>query len=99
MRLVDDAGREHSHLDMVLVSNNPYALNRPLVHGTRPALDSGQLGIVVLDAPAGGPHPPGRAWSAQRLQVTAPAPVHAGIDGEPADLSPPFAVRGPLPCA
>lgn len=30
---------------------NPYALSRPLATGTRPRLDSGRLGIVVLDAP------------------------------------------------
>ena len=93
--LADDQGREHHHLTVVLVSNNPYALDRPLVRGTRPALDSGQLGIVVLDAPGDSPHPPGRAWTAPRLEVNAPAPVHAGVDGEAVDLSPPlrFAIR------
>ena len=30
LRVVDDAGREHRHLAVVLVSNNPYALDRPL---------------------------------------------------------------------
>jgi diacylglycerol kinase family enzyme len=50
--LADDLGREHRHPAIVLVSNNPYALDRPLARGTRSALDSGQLGIVVLDAPA-----------------------------------------------
>ena len=95
MCLVDDLGREHHHLAVVLVSNNPYALERPLARGTRPALDSGQLGIVVLDAPGGSPHAPGRAWSTPRLEVNAPAAVHAGIDGEAVDLSPPlrFAIR------
>jgi diacylglycerol kinase family enzyme len=53
--LTDDLGREHRHPAIVLVSNNPYALDRPLVRGTRPALDSGQLGIVVLDAPGDSP--------------------------------------------
>ena len=96
LRLVDDVGREHPHLAVVLVSNNPYMLDRPLVPGARPALDSGRLGIIVLDAPAASPrHPPGRAWSAPRLEVSAPAPVHAGIDGEAVDLSPPlqFTIR------
>ena len=93
--LADDLGREHRHPVIVLVSNNPYALDRPLVRGTRPALDSGQLGIVVLDAPGDGPRVPGRAWSAPRLEVNAlevnaPAPVHAGIDGEAVDLEPPL---------
>ena len=95
LSLVDDLGREHRHLTMVLVSNNAYALDRPLVTGTRPALDGGQLGIVVLDAPGDSPRPPGRAWTAPRLEVNAPEPVHAGVDGEAVDLSPPlrFAIR------
>jgi len=93
--LTDDLGREHRHPAIVLVSNNPYALDRPLVRGTRPALDSGQLGIVVLDAPGDSPPVPARAWSAPRLEVNAPevnaaAPVHAGIDGEAVDLDPPL---------
>ena len=70
--LTDDLGREHRHPAIVLVSNNPYALDRPLARGTRPALDSGQLGIVVLDAPGDSPRVPGRAWSAPRLEVQCP---------------------------
>jgi diacylglycerol kinase family enzyme len=50
--LTDDAGREHRQPAVVLVSNNPYALDQPLARGTRPALNSGKLGILVLDAPA-----------------------------------------------
>ncbi len=93
--LADDLGREHRHPAVVLVSNNPYALDRPLVGGTRPAMDSGQLGIVVLDAPGDSPHSPGRAWTAPRLEVNAPAPVHAGVDGEAVDLESAAAVRYP----
>jgi diacylglycerol kinase family enzyme len=95
LSLIDDLAREHRHLTMVLVSNNAYALDRPLARGTRPALDGGQLGIVVLDAPGDSPRPPGRAWTAPRLEVNTPEPVHAGVDGEAVDLSPPlrFAIR------
>jgi diacylglycerol kinase family enzyme len=89
LRLVDDAGREHAQPAVVLVSNNPYSLDRP-PQGTRPNLDSGQLGIIVLDSPDRGPHIPGRAWSATHLDVLAPAPVHAGIDGEAVELDPPL---------
>jgi len=93
--LADDQGHEHRHPAVVLVSNNPYALDRPLARGTRPALDSGQLGIIVLDAPGDGPRAPGRAWTAPQLEITSPATVHAGIDGEAAGLEPPlrFAIR------
>jgi diacylglycerol kinase family enzyme len=88
--LADDLGREHRDLAVVLVSNNPYALDRPLVRGTRPSLGGGQLGILVLDAPGDIPRPLGRAWSAPRLEVSASAPVHAGVDGEAVDLDPPL---------
>ncbi len=93
--LADDQGREHHHLAVVLVSNNPYALDRPLARGTRPTLGGGQLGIVVLDAPGDSPLAPGQAWTAPSLEMNAPAPVHAGVDGEAVDLSPPlrFAIR------
>jgi diacylglycerol kinase family enzyme len=90
LTLTDDLGRGHRHPAVVLVSNNPYAVDRPLARGTRPALDSGQLGIIVLDAPADRPRAPGRAWSSARLEMNAQATVHAGIDGEAADLEPPL---------
>jgi diacylglycerol kinase family enzyme len=88
IRLVDDTGREHTQLAVVLVSNNPYALKGP-DHGTRPALDTGSLGILVLDAPGGRP-PPGRAWTAPDFEISAPEPVPAGIDGEAVTLSAPL---------
>jgi diacylglycerol kinase family enzyme len=94
LRLVDDAGREHTRLAVVLVSNNPYALDRPPA-GSRPALDTGLLGILTIDAPDDRHHPPSRTWSAPYLEVSAPAPVDAGIDGEAVPLSAPlrFAIR------
>ena len=95
LSLVDDLEREHRHLAAVLVSNNPYAVDRPLFRGTRPTLSGGRLGIIVLDAPGDSPLAPGRAWAAPRLEVSVPATVHAGVDGEAVDLSPPlrFAIR------
>ncbi|MFF0454428.1 diacylglycerol/lipid kinase family protein [Nocardia africana] len=94
LRLVDDAGRQHTQLAVVLVSNNPYALGPPVL-GTRPSLDSGLLGVVILDAPDSRRRPPGRAWSTPRFEVLATDPVHAGIDGEAVVLSAPleFAIR------
>jgi hypothetical protein len=85
--LVDDLGQEHRHPAIVLVSNNPYAADRPLARGTRPALDNGQLRVIVLDSPGDSPRVPGRAWSAPWLEINAPAPVHAGVDGEAVDLN------------
>jgi diacylglycerol kinase family enzyme len=95
MRLVDDLGREHRHPAVVLVSNNPYALDRPVAPGTRPQLDGGELGIVVLDRPRPRADPPARVWSATHLAVDAPALVHAGVDGEAVELDAPlsFVIR------
>lgn len=92
--VVDDVGGEHRHPAVLLVSNNPYALEPPSP-ARRPRLDSGLLGIVVLDARPEAPRPPGRAWTAPTLVVDAAGPVHAGLDGEAVDLIPPleFLVR------
>jgi diacylglycerol kinase family enzyme len=91
LRLVDDLGREHRHPAVVLVSNNPYALDRPVAPGTRPRLDGGELGIVVLDRPRPRADPPARVWSATHLAVDATASVHAGVDGEAVELDAPLA--------
>jgi diacylglycerol kinase family enzyme len=94
LRVVDDRGRPHHDPAVVLVSNNAYSLDPAHRPGTRPRLDGAQLGILVLDS-ARARRSPGRAWTAARLEVTAPAAVHAGIDGEAVDLTPPlrFATR------
>jgi diacylglycerol kinase family enzyme len=91
LRLVDDLGHEHRHPAVVLVSNNPYALDRPVAPGTRPRLDGGKLGIVVLDQPRPNADPPARAWTATHFGVDAAGSVHAGIDGEAVELDAPLA--------
>jgi diacylglycerol kinase family enzyme len=91
LEVVDDVGVAHRRPAVVLVSNNPYSLNPPSAPGTRPALDTGRLGVIVLDAP-GTSATPGRAWTATAVALGAPATVHAGIDGEAVDLSPPLEV-------
>jgi diacylglycerol kinase family enzyme len=90
MHLVDDRGREHRTPAVVLVSNNPYAFERPPVHGARAALDGGQLGIIVIGAPDGPLHRAARAWSARSLSVEASETIAAGVDGEAVTLAPPL---------
>ena len=94
LKLIDNRGRAHLNPAVVLVSNNPYSLEPPHAPGTRRTLDGGELGILVLDPPRLG-QSPGHTWTATRLELTAPAPLHAGIDGEAVDLTPPlrFAIR------
>jgi diacylglycerol kinase family enzyme len=95
LNLVDDRGAAHRDPLIVLVSNNPYSLERPMARGARPRLDGGRLGIIVIDAPAGPRRPPGRAWSARSLEVAAPSTIHAGVDGEAVEVAPPlrFSIR------
>jgi diacylglycerol kinase family enzyme len=95
LNLVDDLGEGHADPVIVLVSNNPYALERPPARGARPKLDGGRLGIIVIDAPPRHRRPPGRAWTARSLDVDAPSTVHAGVDGEAMELAPPlrFSIR------
>ena len=90
LEVVDDRGRVHSRPAVVLVSNNPYSLEPRVTRGGRPSLDTGRLGVVVLDR-----RPPGHAWTTAALEVAASSPVHAGIDGEAVDLEAPlrFAIR------
>jgi diacylglycerol kinase family enzyme len=94
LQLVDDHGRSHRNPAVVLVSNNPYSVEPPHAPGTRVRLDSGRLGILVLDDARAG-QPPGRMWTATHFEVTGPTPVHAGVDGEAVELTPPlrFVIR------
>ena len=73
----------------MLVSNNAYALDQPLVRGSRPRLDTGRLGIIVLDR-AGAERPSVSAWSAPSIEIAATAPLPAGLDGEAVTLLPPL---------
>jgi len=87
--ITDEQANQHASPLVVLVSNNAYALNRPLVRGSRPRLDAERLGIVVVDRPG----PEGHlvsAWSAPSVDIAAAAAVPAGLDGEAVELSPPL---------
>jgi diacylglycerol kinase family enzyme len=94
LELMDDRGRPHRDPPVVLVSNNPYSFEPPHAPGTRPALESGRLGVVVLDRPSAGPSP-SRRWTPTQLEVSASGPIHAGVDGEAVVLSSPlrFVIR------
>ena len=94
LQVADSDGRRHLDPAVVLVSNNAYSLEPPHAVGTRPSLEGGRLGIIVLDTPTAGRNR-SLTWTAPHLEVTAPATVHAGVDGEAVDLTPPleFAIR------
>jgi len=87
--VTDDLARRHTNPLVVLVSNNAYALEQPLARGSRPRLDTGRLGIVVLDRPGAVP-PSVFAWSARSLEISGTAVVPAGVDGEAVTMLPPL---------
>ena len=67
--------------------------SNPRMHpapGRRSTADSSASSSSTRHEPAGA----GRTWTAVRLELTAP-PVHAGVDGEAVDLTPPleFVIR------
>jgi len=98
LRITDNQGRDHTSPVVVLVSNNPYALHHPLVRGSRPRLDTGRLGVAVVErpvaqsspVPAPGEAPPVSVWSASEVEIAGAATLAAGLDGEAAVLEPPL---------
>jgi len=94
-------GSDHATHSVLLVSNNPYRLGRPVGSGTRPRIDSGLLGITVLDDDAGEGRAgrssllrrPWQEWSAAEFEVRAEGQVAAGVDGEALKLAAPLRFR------
>jgi hypothetical protein len=87
--VVDDQGREHRDPAILLVSNNPYAVEHTVARATRPRLDRGRLGVVVFDPP-GTLQAPFTAWVTPSVEVAAGGATHAGLDGEAVTLAAPL---------
>jgi diacylglycerol kinase family enzyme len=98
-------GRPVTKAQMVLVSNGAYVLDRLGAIGTRPRLDSGQLGVVTLHVGGGSDataflaleaagqarrFPGWSEWVARSLVIASGARVPAGIDGESVVLDAPL---------
>jgi diacylglycerol kinase family enzyme len=99
-----DGGRQDT-ADLLMVSNDPYRLNRLFGMGSRPRMDRGKLGVVAVRIEGPGAvaqflalegagqvdrFPGWRSWSAQEFGVESHQPVPAGIDGEALTLDPPL---------
>jgi diacylglycerol kinase family enzyme len=102
-----DSQRQES-ADVLLVSNNPYAMRTLAGPGSRPHLDSGVLGIMAiranrqndfsalasLDARNAADRLQGmRRWTAPTFRVDSSGPVPIGLDGEALLLNPPLEFR------
>jgi diacylglycerol kinase family enzyme len=98
-------GDLHEHARIVLVSNNPYVLDRVAGRGGRPRLDTGRLGALAVEVENAADAAAllsldsvGQVrrfhgwleWTADELDVYAGQPVPAGIDGEAVVLDPPL---------
>ena len=97
--------RDWANASLVIVSNNPYQLRRLRGAGTRPRLDSGQLGIFATRIRGAGAVAKlvtlgtmGQhrrfggvlQWSSHEFEVRANEPVAVGLDGEALVLAPPL---------
>jgi diacylglycerol kinase family enzyme len=101
LRWTSPDGVAHASAATILVSNNPYRLGRAVGSGTRPRIDTGQLGVAVIptrrkDGTAG-PTSSAllRQWSTPTFRVDSAQPVPLGIDGEAVVVDPPirFGIR------
>jgi diacylglycerol kinase family enzyme len=105
LRFLDERGTPRSTQQLVLVSNNPYLLDRLGGFATRPQLDTGTIGIVSIAVrnaaeaaqlaalqSAGQIRAFGglHVWVAPTFRVDADGPVSAVIDGEFVTLDPPL---------
>ena len=96
---------EYADAPLVLVSNNPYQLTRLAGAGTRPRLDTGQLGmvaarirnpsdvaeLVTLETIGQSERFPGLLeWSQPEFAVRSGSVVAVGLDGEALTLEPPL---------
>jgi hypothetical protein len=89
------AGTRNETSAVVLVSNGPHRLGRVLGSGTRPRLDTGQLGITVIGSHDRGGEAVKRIqeWTAPSFEVASDRVAAAGIDGEAVKLDPPLRFR------
>jgi diacylglycerol kinase family enzyme len=104
----DPEGSERNSAHLVLVSNNPYRLDRLAGFGSRERLDTGRLGIVTLDVEDAAQaaalialeavgqasrYPAWDEWTVEEFEVGSGSDVPAGVDGEAVVLEPPLRFR------
>jgi diacylglycerol kinase family enzyme len=105
LRFAGPDGGAHESADLLMISNGPYRLDRIFGMGSRPSIDTGELGIVAvgidnatqaaqflaMESTGTVSHFPGwRSWAAKDFVIEADKPVPAGVDGEALTLDPPL---------
>src|SRR5262245_5687009 len=101
LHYVDGDGGRHDGAHLVQISNHPYGARG----GSRPRLNSGQLGVIALEiqndraaaafaAALAIGRPVGFAglltWVTDAFEVTSAGAIPAGVDGESLELDPPL---------
>jgi diacylglycerol kinase family enzyme len=104
LRFQDPHGQTRRSAQLLLVSNNPYRLDRLGGIGSRPRLDTGLLGIVAVEVTSAaqaaklltlqatgqvGRFQGWTEWTSEQFQIDSANQVAAGIDGESINLQPP----------
>ncbi len=104
LRFIGADGKRHQSAHVIQISNNPYGTTVRGM-GSRPRLDSGQLGVTSLDLgegagvsgflAAGATGHPDRyagfmSWATPTFEVTSDAPIELGLDGEALVMNPPL---------
>lgn len=87
LRFAGPNGSRYSGVQLLLVSNNCYAVDLREREGTREKMDHGVLGVVVLTGP---PLPVVREWTTPEFGVDSSTMVEAGVDGEATTFEPPL---------
>ncbi len=102
---VGPGGGRQDTADLLMVSNDPYRLDRLFGMGSRPRMDLGKLGVVAVRIEGAGAvaqflamesagqasrFSGWRSWAAPEFVVESQQPVPAGIDGEALMLDPPL---------
>jgi len=105
LRFAGPTGTRYETAHVVLVSNNPYELDRIAGRGTREHLDLGVLGIAAATVRDAGDaarfmtleasghvrrYPGWLEWTDTRFQVDSAGPIDVGVDGEALVLDPPL---------
>ena len=90
---------------LILVSNNPYRLTTLFGMGSRPRMDTGELGIVALEITTAielerlvlaeslgriTRYPGWHEWTAKTFEVRSDGQIKAGVDGEALAYDPPL---------
>jgi diacylglycerol kinase family enzyme len=101
LRFTSPSGEPRNGAHLIQVSNNPYGSSG----GSRPRLDTGRLGVIVVDvrddraaaalaAAIATGHPERfagfRSWTPETFEVTSSTSIDVGLDGESLTLAPPL---------